>query len=300
MNKPLKKFDIFQGLEVTKVDDNFCFFDKKKLSWEEIQVLIDAGEKILYRVSPNIPVNWSNKEEVIKYHDCFQTWNTYMSVASSELPRYKTILKVKEGLVFYNNEYYLPCPVRGYIDNKWTDSAKQTSIIDGKYNVTLRKQENCLYPKKNADKDNITVNIFELSLKITSSIEDLEPNTNTLIASQYNDCITFGYQPDVWNGISFYMKSIDVVALFKKYYILSDYCGNDKRIDISDKEIENILLPIKDELTYIVEESLEHKRDIDIEIDNDYGDIWVSHQLRFKQDVTNKVFDLINNQIKNK
>ena len=301
MGTILNNLDIFQGLQVRKTSNKFCYFDTKKMSWKEIEKLIASGEEIKYHASPNLPVDWTNKTEVIKYHNCFEVWSTYLSTDSSRYKHYKTILEVKDNLVFYNNEYYLPAPIVTFIGKEMRTDSKQTNIENGLYNVILRKQENAWWAKENVDRGNIYLNIFELQLKIVDTIKDLKPNTNELWASRYEEkaCIVFEYKESTWDGLSFELISIDLVALFRKYYIQNywdDRYDTCNRIVITDKEISDILYPVKDDITYIIEEALKD-RDIIIDIDYSYGYTDISNNLKFNQDVTDKVFNLISKQI---
>ena len=303
MGTILNYLDIFQGLQVRKTSDRFCYFDTKRMSWKEIEKLIASGEEIKYYASPNLPVDWTNKSEVIKYHDCFEVWSTYLSTGSSRFKYHKTILEVKDNLVFYNNEYYLPAPTVTFVGKEMRTDTKQTDIEDGLYNVILRKQENAWWAKENVDRGNIYLNIFELQLKIVDTIKDLKPNTNELWASRYEReaCIVFEYHKSTWDGLSFELISIDLVALFRKYYIQTywhDSYDTCNRIVITDKEISDILYPIKDDITYIIKEALKD-RDIIIDIDYSYGYTNISNSLKFNQDVTDKVFNLISKQIQN-
>ena len=125
----LKVYDYFQGLEVTKVSDKFCFFGKKRMSWDTINKLIESGEKVQFKLSPNKKINWEDKENVIEYHNCFKFWNTYISGMSSKFKIHKAILEVKKGLVFYQNEYYLPSPVSKWEGQQNWWNATQEEIV---------------------------------------------------------------------------------------------------------------------------------------------------------------------------
>jgi hypothetical protein len=198
MNKLLKEYDIFQGLEVTRTSDSYCFFGKKRIGWNTIQKLIDSGEKIQFKLSPNKIVEWSDREQVIEYHNSFKFWNTYISGYSNRFTIHSAILEVKDGLVFYNDEYYLPSPVSKWEGRQNWWNARQEKIADGKYNVNLLKQENDWYPRVEADRGNIVLNLFILGSAAKSSVKDLRPNSNELWASQYGDGINFGYERSTW------------------------------------------------------------------------------------------------------
>jgi hypothetical protein len=101
----LRKGDYFQGLEVTKISDSFVFFGKKRLSLNSIKNLIESGERIQFKTSPDIEIDWSNKKKVLEYYNNFKRWSFYLSGGC----KYKTAcVEVKDGLAYYEGLNYLP------------------------------------------------------------------------------------------------------------------------------------------------------------------------------------------------
>lgn len=101
----LKIGDYFQGLEVTKISDNFCFFGDKRISWNSINKLIESGAKIKFKNSPDIEIDWSDKNKVLEFYDSFNRWSFYLSGGC----KYKTAcVEVKDGLAYYQHFNYLP------------------------------------------------------------------------------------------------------------------------------------------------------------------------------------------------
>jgi len=292
---PIKVSDYFQGLEVTKVSDNFCFFGNKRLSWNTVIKLIKSGASVQYALSPNKSIDWTNKDDVVSYHNSFKYWNTYISGWSSRFEIYSGILEVKNGLVLYEQEYYLPSPVAKFIDGHYMWHTKQENIEDGKYNITLLKQENDWYPRVDANRGNIILNLFRLGTKVKSSIKELKANSNELWASQYGDGINFSYEHSTWNGLSFSLTSLNVIKLFRKYFVEQRW-STDHSIELTDAEIGSIMYPIYDEISDIVTNAL-HNREFNISVENSWGDVIVDKQLQFNENIANSVFSLIETQL---
>jgi hypothetical protein len=131
---------------------------------------------------------------VVDYYESFKYWNTYISGYSSRFKIHNGILDVKDGLVFYENEYYLPTPTSNV--NKW--NCKQSDLKDGRYNVTLLKQENDWYPRENSDRGNLILNLFIFFVKFK------------IIASlfKYITVIYHIFEYLKWNTINFYYIEI--------------------------------------------------------------------------------------------
>lgn len=101
----LKVGDWIQGLQVTRVSDNFCFFGNKRLSWAKINTLILKGERVQFNVSPDIELDWTSKETILEFHNSFKRWSFYLSGGC----KYETAcVEVKDGLAYYKGIYYLP------------------------------------------------------------------------------------------------------------------------------------------------------------------------------------------------
>lgn len=291
----LKQHDYFQGLEVTGTSEHFCFFGKRRISWSKIEKMIKSGERVQHRLSPNTKIDWSNKDEVTEYHNSFKFWSTYISGYSDRFKHYQGILEVKDGLVNYNGEYFLPSPVSKWEGGQNWWNAKRESIEDGKYNVLLLKQENDWYPREDLDRGNIILNLFVPGSRVKNSVKELSPNTTELWAAQYDFPITFDYHSSVLDGTSFYLRRFNSTEFFKKYFI-DERWGNNKNIELSDKEIYDIMYPIEDQISEILREALAY-RQLSIDIDNSWGEVTISNMLQFNSNVAEKVFGIVTKRI---
>ena len=302
MENVLKVGDIFLDLEVVRTSEKFCFFeDKTRLSWSKIKKLIEKGEIVQYKFSPNTIFDWSNKEEVLNYYSSFKLWNCYISNGSYRFKIYNGVLEVKDGLVFYNEEYYLPSPVSSI--NSW--NSKSPLIEDGRYNVVLLKQENSWYPRVGglssvSEIGNIILNLFILGGKVKSSIKELSANSSELWAYNYNGDtgINFDYNKSTWDGLSFYLRDFDICTLYHKYFIKERW-SDEVKVEISRNKLYEYLNEISGEVRSILNNALE-RRDFNISIDESYGEISISNGLEFSKTVSSKVFNLIENHVRNK
>lgn len=297
MGTILKERDFFQGLEVTRTTGTYCFFGKKRLAWSTINSLIEKGEKAELHLSPNTIIDWGNKENVLTYFNSFRFWNTYISGGSSRYNFYSGVVDIKNGLVSHENEYFLPAPKALYIGNESYWNGKQINIPDGKYNVTLLKQENDWYPKDDINlRKNITLNLFILGSKVTAKIQDLKPNNTELWASQYGDGINFNYHTSTWDGMSFNLDSFNPIKFFTKYFVKQCW-GSDVNIEISDSEIGKLMYPIENQIIDVLRQAL-FNREIHIDIDDSYGEISVPNMLKFESQIAEKVFNIVTEHLK--
>jgi hypothetical protein len=129
------------GDVILKVTSKFCWFVKKRYSWDYINELI---EKIGYIRLNNedVEIDWTSKEAVIEYYNSFRFWKFDMLPIETKKEDLKFV-EVKDNLVFFDNEYWIPFKIN--------DSSK-IEIPNGWYHVLLIKRK--YYPYK------FTVNNF--------------------------------------------------------------------------------------------------------------------------------------------
>jgi hypothetical protein len=288
---PLKEKDVFQGLTVTRITPSYCYFGDKCKSWNTINKAIAAGEKVILALSPNRKIDWTNKEDVVDYYNSFVMWNTYIS-GCSENHTEQLILDVKDGLVFHNGEYYLPCPTS--TPTHW--NAKQSNVKDGRFNVRLIKQENCYHAYKGKDKGNIMLNMFYPGSEI-KSVSELKPNSTELYAGRYDSesGINFTYEQSYQHGTNFSLYRFDPYKLFT-YYFVNKRWGDDKNVDISPSEICRIMNPIADEIEDAIRNAFQYDY-FKIETGGYWGDDYVSNIMYFDERVVTKVFGIITDRI---
>jgi hypothetical protein len=254
--------------------------------------MVSGGEPIQFHLSPNKEIDWSDRRDVVEYFNCFRLWSTYISNGSYRCSIYEGLVDIKDGLVRFDNEYYLPAPYMRYEDGNGNWNGKRENIKDGKYNVTLLKQENSWYPREDISlRKDITLNLFVLGSEVKLSVKDLKPNTNELWAGQYRDPIIFKYNTSTWDGITFELYNVDIVNLFRKYFI-TDQWSKEVKVDISDDEIRRLLYSVENNIREVLRGALV-SRSIVIDITDSYGEISVSNSLRFNNDIAEEVFKLI-------
>jgi hypothetical protein len=296
MDTILKQGDFFQGNEVTRVSDKFCFFGKTRMGWNKIKKLVDSGETIQFRSSPDKIVDWSDKDDVIKYYNSFARYNTYICNGDRGT---KAVVEVKDGLVFHEGEYWLPSAV-GWDQNKMDLNNpvnwEGKPISDGLYNVTLYKKKNSWYETL-ANENTINLNIFirGYEVKSKSDVSNLVNNNNEIYAYRYGHEVTFDYTHSNWNGVSIEYISIDLQKFFKKYYV--DYMwGEGKRISLTENQIYEIVYPIEGSISSILAECAQNGSYY-ADCYDQYGEFSINN-LKLNETVCSKIFTLINNRLK--
>jgi hypothetical protein len=286
--------DNFQNLKVTRTSDKYCFFGKKRMAWSTIEKYINNGEKIKFKVSPNKIINWCDKHDVIDYYNSFNEWNTYISNYSINKVHYTGILEIKDGLIFVDNEYYLPSPISNFDkDGNYHWNCKNLEIIDGLYNISLLRVKNDWYQ---SNEDSVELNLFKIDSNILNKkITDLKVNTNELWASQYDYPITFDYTSSFMNGAEFYLRKLNLLEVFRKFYIKERWSSNIK-IVLTDNEIMEVMKPISENLYKILNDAFSN-RNFNVDIDQSYGDYCVSNMMQFDDSVAKRFFNVIENQL---
>jgi hypothetical protein len=288
METLLKKGDCFENREVTRVTDKFCFFNNKRIGWNKIQQSIDKGSIIQFKRSPNTDIDWSVLSEVENYYNSFIEWDLYISNGDKGIDE---VIEVKNGLVFYNGEFYLPAPY-GFV-KKFKDS----EIKDGLYNVRLFKKLNCWYSTMKNEKTSI-VNVFlQLSeVKTISDIKQLENNSEEIYAYKYDSSITFSYTQSFIDGVTIDNISIDLIRFFKNFYVNKRWRNEGIRILLNDFEISDILNPIKNEIENILH-FCKINKSFHIETSESYGEVSIDY-LILEKSICTQIFDLVNKRLK--
>ncbi len=62
---------------ITNMNEKSCWLDGKRYSWSSINKLLARlnDSKIITRKNLDISIDWTNKEEVIKYYNSFKEWS---------------------------------------------------------------------------------------------------------------------------------------------------------------------------------------------------------------------------------
>ena len=296
--------DTFQDLIVTEVTDKFAFFGDKKLTWAAISKLIESGEKVYHDKSPIRKIDWTNKEDVLDFYNSFKTWdmghNNRNSCILSDTP-----LVVKDNLVFYENQYYLPYPFDKYIKEEriYQEGFKSENITDGVYNIHLyNKKANDQQYKNKWFVAGIYVNLFVAKPMptIITDIKQFKAIKEKIIAYKYDYyksqddiSILYEFDPNNCEG-EFTLKKFNPLLFFKVYYIPA---GNNVRSGLTNEDIMSIMSPITDAIINIFKCALSSRLDFYVDIEDDYGMIYIYDPLYFRNNVGDEIWDLIDSEI---
>jgi hypothetical protein len=235
-------------------------------------------------LSPDIFVDFSNKESVLKYYNSFVHWS-FGEYDKHNAPVYR--VEVKDNLVYFKDEYYLPAiykPAPTYTEQK--------NVEDGTYNVHLLKRH---LGYRLTDKAENSVNIFHIINRINT-----KPTTEQInkLVSRTKE---IGVSSCSYSGIEYFQSNwhihdIKLTSISKLLqYAYTHYEGNevislpyDLRYDLDNNltdKINCILNTIRKNKEYRIGD-----RD---QYDNSFGFIVIpEHSSR-------KIFDLIENEFKN-
>jgi hypothetical protein len=135
---------------VTKINDKSIWFDNKCY---RIDTVLSDIKSVLYHRSPNVKVDWTNVKEVKNFYDSFKRWSFYISNGC----KYTTeICEIKNGMVFHNNEYYVPAPSPS-MDDWCAKDLKE--LKDGLYYAKLYKRVSGYYTHQGGE----SMNVFYIS-----------------------------------------------------------------------------------------------------------------------------------------
>jgi hypothetical protein len=294
-NMVLKVGDTFKDLVVTKVTDKYAFFGRdKKLTWAAISKLILLGEKAYHYKSPNRQIDWTNKEDVLDFYNSFQIWDIGHN-NSSTCVLADTPLLVENNLVLYKNEYYLPYPFDKYIKEErvYQEGFKAEDISDGIYKIRLYK--------KSVNTGDIykhgKVNLFEAKQMptIITDIKKLKAVKERIKAYNYvhRTDTPILFKQKAWDSIEVILFKFDPLLFFREHYkpVGDNVCSR-----ITDKEIMDVMLPIVDEITIILEYALRSGEFV-MDYSDDYGTIYIYSPLYFWESVEREIFLLIDNNL---
>lgn len=186
--------------EITKITENFIYFDKKRYNTNTIDKHLN---ECTYYNSPDININWANENEVDNYYQTFKFWAGCIRGYDSK-PR--EILEVKNNKIFYNGEYYLPY----YSEHTNYDNKKKflnDCFIFG-YCVKIRNA----FWSHTTEK---TVNVFYIEREL--SIEEIEANKNKIENKKNLSDIEYLKSLNLR-----YLNSNDLHLLQKKFLLLFD------------------------------------------------------------------------------
>lgn len=134
---------------VTKINDKSIWFDGKRYG---LKAVLKNIKNVMYGISPDIKVDWTNKKEVEGFYFSFKRWSFYISMGC----KYTTELcEVKDGMVCKDGVYYLPAPKN--IENDWC-AKDTTEKKDGLYYVNIYKRVSGYYDSMGGE----FMNVFQI------------------------------------------------------------------------------------------------------------------------------------------
>ena len=278
---------------VTQITDKSCYLEGKRYSWNTVNNLIKTVPTQT-KFNKNIQIDWTSKEAVLEYYNSFVSWVFY--IAGGDVNKENLhLVEVKEGLVFFNEEYWLPAPQSSH-----QSPNIKSEVKDGWYYVHLIKRSNNWFGNK---KDHYS-NVFFVrnAVNVNPSIEDvkkLKPNSTEIYCRPWNyDGFKVEYSHSGRNGLS-----IDNISfrgfekLFKERYC-SDIWGYNTEFIIPSKEIINKLM-YSEEFGNNLEDQLNNilrNASYDIDDYDSYGEYSLNY-IKISEKDSKKFFDLINEKI---
>jgi len=278
--------DFFQGNEITRISDSFIFFGKQRKSIKKIKELIKIGAKIEFKTSPNTIVDWTNKKDVLEYYNSFNEWSFYISNGDMSDVFETIIIEVKDNLVFYKNEYFLPSPSSRFNDI----CSKMNEIKDGLYNVKLLKRLNSFY-STSATKETIVINTFILGKEVLE-IKDftlLKPNSNEIYVYPYGNYINFDYCQNGMSGFSINKINLNVFRFFKEFYLLDKF-SKQYNFNLNKNEIYNLISGVQNKIDKILNECIIN-RSYDLDYSEDYGELSFNY-IELNRSVVIEIFEV--------
>lgn len=229
----LEQGDSLNGSIVTKTTEKSCWLGEKRYSWDIISQMIENNGKRQTKFNLDVSVDWSDKQAVISYYKSFIAWKFYMNIGNCNGKIH--LIEVKDNLVFFEGEYYLPAPI-GNLNIK-------TNVTDGWYHVYIEKK----YNGNVGDRVKSQSNVFSLinAVNVNPSIEDvknLKPNCTEIYAYPYGGYFRVEYTHSGRSGLSIndiYMKD------FRKFFIenyCSDRWGNKTKFIVVSNKIMNDIM----------------------------------------------------------
>jgi hypothetical protein len=278
--------DFFQGNEITRISDSFVFFGKQRKSIKKIKELIKFGAKIEFKTSPNTIIDWTIKKDVLEYYSSFNEWSFYISNGDMSDVFETLVIEVKDNLVFYKDEYFLPSP-----SSRFNDICnKMNEIKNGLYNVKLLKRLNSFYPTS-ATKETIVINTFILGKEVLE-IKDftlLKPNSNEIYIYPYGGNGSFDYYQDVISGVSINKINLNVFRFFNNFYLFDKYSKQHK-FNLNKDEIYNLISGVQNKIDKILNDCIVNIS-YDLDYTESYGDFSINY-IELHKNVVNDIFEV--------
>lgn len=290
--------DSIGDLVVTRVTEKSCWLNDKRMSWDSVKKL--PGKMQTFR-SPNIKIDFTNKEAVLEYFDSFREWSFYMS--NGDVSKESRVMRVEGNLIFSDGEYYLPAP--GGDNGTQTMTHKQV-YADGFYEVVMLKRGLGWYNTIPAEKVNIYYVRGRVNMEPSiADVQALKPNTDELYLYPYGGKLTFEYSHSGRNGVSIWGLGVKFPEFFKEVYCTSRWGNNKPFIHISDEMMDKIMYDDDDDVTigkefFSFENELSrvlNKCQYNINDNDEWGEYSVSSLVINRHD-SKPFFDLIDERLK--
>jgi len=277
--------DRIDNQTVTRITDKSIWLNDKRYSINTIQKIL-LTSKYQSFLSPDIFVDFTDKQSVLDYYNSFVLWS-FGGYEYHNTPKHR--VEVKNNLVFYNNEYYLPAiyrPSPSYTDQK--------NVEDGVYNVHLLKRH---LGYRLTDKSDNSVNIFHILNRINTkpTTEDI----NKLVSRNKEIYGYLGNKSGISYEIDYGPQNVDEIYLSSISTLI--------KVNYTTYE-DNILIDLPFSLLYGLEEKLLEpineilkkvliQKEYRIE-DRDRYDRSFSY-IVINESAASKIFRLIENKFKN-
>ena len=279
---------------ITQITDKSCWLDGGRLSWQTVNKMVQKLPTQT-KFNKNIKIDWTSKEAVINYYNSFVSWVFY--IAGGDVNKENLhLVEVKEGLVFFENEYWLPAPQSSH-----QSPNIKTDVKDGWYYVHLIKRNNNWF----GNKSDYYSNVFYIrnAVNINPTIEDikkLKPNSTEIYCRPWSyNGFSVDYSQSGRSGLSIDKISFNGFEnLFKERYC-SDRHGYNTEFIIVPKEILNKLMyeetgfanTLEDELNNVLRNS-----SYSIDDDENYGEYSLNY-IKIADKDSQIFFNIINNKL---
>ncbi|MFM2010934.1 MAG: hypothetical protein RLZZ479_1325 [Bacteroidota bacterium] len=210
--------DTIMDSVVTKMNEKSCWLNGKRHSWNSINRLFTNfnDSEIISQKNLDIPIDWANKEEVIKYYNSFKEWSFYISVGCISKGNTK-LIEVKDGLVFDKGVFWVPAPSSSH-----SNYCGKTQVNDGWYMATLMQHNNGWFSVNGKNKSNVFS--IKHAVNVSPSINDikqLKPNSLDLRSGSH---LYVSYSQSGRTGLEIHnISMIDFANFFNSRYSSDTY-----------------------------------------------------------------------------
>ncbi len=289
----IQENDVVNGLLVTRLTAKFVICGEQRFSKVSLN---KSGFEYKAKLSPNTEVDWTDKKAVIDYYNSFVAWNFYIAGGD----KYETQLcEVKDNMVLYNGEYYLPAPQ----PNNGSWNAKSTKNIEnGVYYINLYKRTNNWFGvKEERVKD---INVFYVSSNIAKDENYIPSLSGELYIRPFDrhSGMQLNYSSSHRSGLS-----IDITLYDLFDFVSVQFYGNadKKQVAFFTQEFKNHFVDsfmegesevqkLKNEIREILSFS-ENK--YHISDDESYGD-YTLYNVQLRKEYTEQINKLVQDHIK--